>query len=596
MKADTPPIIELEHVSFCYDKTRRALNDISFAIAPGSFVGITGPSGAGKTTLAKALCGAIPHHTSGDLYGAVRITGKDTCQITLTDIAKKLGYVGQDIDAHMVSSIVEDEVLFGLENFGVARQEIETRLCRALESVGIAELRHREIATLSGGQKQKVAIASALALQPRVLVLDEPTAALDPSSSASVFTTLRHACSQLGITIVVIEQKVALLSTYCDRVLIMNHGTIELDGTPAEVFSHSELLRSIGVDSPRVTRLYNLLRAEGLAPHARPCLTVEDAFELVADIAGAPRGRTHPQHSASCPREMDGERTEKSGAATGRFAESAPVIAFENVSFRYPQGAAQVRNLNFELSSGEVVAVVGANGAGKTTLTKLVNGLIKPESGTVRIDGVPTCTMRCSQIARSVATLFQNPDRQICKPTVLDEIAFGLELAGTPRTEALDIAREQAAAFGLAADAAPFGLSKGQRQLVALASVLAVRPRAIVLDEPTCGLDYRECMTVMQAVTEASRRGCAVLMVCHDMEVVSDFAQRLIVMAGGRILSQGSCKAVFRDRELMKTAFLEAPQTAALAARLAHRIDPRFAHLTEVADIAELTKELASHD
>ena len=289
------PILDMEQVTFTYGGAARpALRDVTLSIEPGAFVGVIGPSGSGKSTLASAMSGAIPHHYRGTLYGATRVAGRDTCDITLTDIARVVGSVLQDIDTQMVAAEVEDELLFGLENFGVPHDEIEGRIAETLETVGISDLRDREIATLSGGQKQKVAIAAILALRPRVLVLDAPTAALDPASSELVFETLAQANRTLGVTVVVIEQKVALLSRYCQRVLVMDDGAIALDGTPAEVFAHSAELQRIGVDCPRVTRIFNSLARESLVADREPCLNVDEAVQLIGEIAQKGRGRKAP--------------------------------------------------------------------------------------------------------------------------------------------------------------------------------------------------------------------------------------------------------------------------------------------------------------
>lgn len=242
-------VIHLDDVSFSYTSnpddahtSTFALEQLSLDITKGEFVGIIGPSGAGKSTLAAVLSGAIPHHTQGAFYGAAFIQGQDSCNVSLTDISQQVGSVLQDIDAQMVASVVEDEILFGLENFGVPHELIEKRLEDALATTGISNLRYRDIATLSGGQKQKLALAAILALQPQILVLDEPTAALDPQSSQAIFDLLKDLSQNSNITIVVIEQKVALLSHYCSRMLVMDHGRIALDGTPREVLQHSEQL------------------------------------------------------------------------------------------------------------------------------------------------------------------------------------------------------------------------------------------------------------------------------------------------------------------------------------------------------------------
>lgn len=254
-------IINVDDVSFSYGtQTEQALSHISLSVNKGDFIGIIGPSGAASPRFRLPVGCRAPHYT-GTFFGSVMVDGHDTCEVSLTDVSQIVGSVLQDIDTQMVASVVEDEMLFGLENFGVPHDQIEQRVSETLETVGISDLRDREIATLSGGQKQKVAIAAILAMRPRVLVLDEPTAALDPASSTLVFETLREANRALGITIVVVEQKVALLSEYCNRVLVLNHGEIALQGEPHEVFAHTDELRAIGVDCPRVTRIFNSLEA-----------------------------------------------------------------------------------------------------------------------------------------------------------------------------------------------------------------------------------------------------------------------------------------------------------------------------------------------
>ena len=293
-------IIELKDVSFAYSEgAERALDHVDLAVREGEFVGVIGPSGAGKSTLAAVMSGAIPHHFSGQLFGVTLVDGQDTCEVTLTDISRIVGSVLQDIDSQMVASVVEDEMLFGLENFGVPHDQIEDRIQQTLATVGIADLHDREIATLSGGQKQKVAIAAILALAPRVLVLDEPTAALDPASSTLVFETLRRVNELAGITVVVIEQKVALLCKYCERVLVMSEGRLAFDGEPHEVFAHARELRQMGVDSPRVARMANSLAQKGILPAGgRPCLNVPEAKELVAGLVAGARGEADARAAA----------------------------------------------------------------------------------------------------------------------------------------------------------------------------------------------------------------------------------------------------------------------------------------------------------
>lgn len=582
-------IIEMECVSFSYGTAADgayALKDIDLSVEEGTFVGLIGPSGAGKSTLASAITGAIPHHYRGRLFGSTLVAGLDTCEASLTDIAKVAGSVLQDIDAQMVASFVEDELLFGLENFGIDHREIEGRIASALDAVGIADLRHREIATLSGGQKQKVAIAAILAMTPRVIVMDEPTSALDPASARDVFEVLRRAKELTGMTVILIEQTVALLAEYCDRVVVIDQGRIALDGTPTDVFSHGETLRAIGVDTPRTVRISNSLAEAGLAPNDSPALTLDGAEALVAGILAPGLSKSSPIVPCALG----------DGPDVRNAADERPIIVdVAGAAYSYGTGQAGIEGIDLTVRAGEILAVVGQNGAGKTTFTKLLNGLIKPSAGVVRIAGLDTRTTPVSALASHAATLFQNPDRQLCRNTVVEEISFGLELQGAPADAARERARHVAATFGLPENASPFNLSRGQRQMVALASVVALEPELIILDEPTSGLDYRECMTVMETVRQRALDGGAVVMVCHDMEVVSDFADTLAVMTEGRLIEVGPSREVFANDALLAHARIAAPCVPALGKRLAARFHPSFAHITEVADLVALVKELKAH-
>ncbi len=279
-------MIEISQLSFRYREGEEPLlKGIDLSIPDGTFVGITGAAGSGKSTLTYVFNGIVPHCYPGDFYGSVKIDGMDTCDVSLTDISQLVGSVCQDIDSQMVSSVVEDEILYGLENFGVPKDQIEARVAEALEAMGISELRHRGIDELSGGQKQKVAVAAVIALKPRVLVLDEPTAELDPASSLAVFELLARYARENGTTVVVVEQKIALLSEFADLLLIVDDGLIRFQGTPAEVLEHSDELLELGVNCPRSTTLVNRLRAAGLAdgPAVR---NVEGAVAVCERVLG----------------------------------------------------------------------------------------------------------------------------------------------------------------------------------------------------------------------------------------------------------------------------------------------------------------------
>lgn len=258
-------MIEFDNFSFQYrEGTEPVLRNISLSIPDGAFVGITGAAGSGKSTLTYAINGIIPHCYPGDFYGAVSVEGCDTVDTSLTDLSRLVGSVCQDIDSQMVSTVVEDEILYGLENFAVPRDEIPARVDEALEAMDIAELRERTIDSLSGGQKQKVALASVIALHPRVLVLDEPTAELDPASSVAVFELLTRYAREHGTTVIVVEQKIALLSDYADLLVIVDEGQIRFADTPDAVLAHADELLALGVNCPRSTTLMNELGKRGL--------------------------------------------------------------------------------------------------------------------------------------------------------------------------------------------------------------------------------------------------------------------------------------------------------------------------------------------
>ena len=250
----------------------------------GGFLGVIGPAGAGKTTLARAITGMIPHHYTGEFYGSVRVNGLDTVDTPIQDLSRQVGIVFQDVDSQIISPLVEDELLYGLENFGVAREEIPLRVEEALQRISIADLKDRSISSLSGGQRQKVAIASILALKPRVLVLDEPTGELDPRSSRQIFSLLKSLNEELGITILVIEQKIMLLCEFARQLVVMNEGRIFRQGETREVLKHAEELEQLGVNCPRVTTLSRLL-AEKTGEKLPVCVSVEEAEKMVRRLA-----------------------------------------------------------------------------------------------------------------------------------------------------------------------------------------------------------------------------------------------------------------------------------------------------------------------
>ena len=564
-------MIEISNLTFKYEGSQKnALENINLHVNKGDFLGIIGESGAGKTTLCSAINALIPHHFKGDYYGSVKVDGQDTFDIAPGLLALKVGSVFQDIDSQMLSTFVEDEILFGLENFGVPKDQIERRLSQALKDIGIEDLRYREIASLSGGQKQKVAIASILALEPEVLLLDEPTGELDPASSRQIFQLLGHLNREKGMTVIVVEQKIMLLCEFARTLAVMEGGKLAACGPVREVLQTVEKLEEKGVNIPRVVTLSRRLAREGLIPsdiavEKRLALNAKEAAELVGEICKEMPGRA--QNAAALADSAEKRMKSFDGKKPERDLANKTIIEFKNVNFSY-RNDANIRDISVDIKKGDFVAIIGSNGAGKSTFSKLCNGLLKPSSGDVLVEGDNTKKVKTSKLAKKIAFLFQNPDRQICCNTVKEEIAFSLKNIGLSEEEVNRRVEKTLQDFAFDPDAEPFSLSRGQRQRLCLACLIAVRSDILILDEPTTGLDYKECIELMEKIRELNKEGTTVLMVCHDMEVVLDYASRVLVMTGGRLIADGATKWILGDDELLAQARLLQPQICETATKL----------------------------
>ena len=274
-------MIKIQDFSFTYkDETKPALKDIRLSVPEGGFLGVIGPAGAGKTTLARAITGMVPHHYPGDFYGSVTVNGLDTVDSSILDLSRLVGMVFQDVDSQIISPLVEDEILYGLENFGIPREEIPGRIEEALQKVGIADLRERSVTSLSGGQRQKVAIASIIALKPRILVMDEPTGELDPRSSRQIFSLLKELNEEQGITVVIIEQKIMLLCEFARDLAVLSEGRIVRQGPTRDVLAYAEELQNLGVNCPRVTTLSRIL-SQKLGEEQPVCVNLDEAENMV---------------------------------------------------------------------------------------------------------------------------------------------------------------------------------------------------------------------------------------------------------------------------------------------------------------------------
>ncbi|MFZ5919170.1 MAG: ABC transporter ATP-binding protein [Chloroflexota bacterium] len=551
--------IILRDLRFAYPALRpgseavRVLNGIDLQVERGEFLTVMGPTGAGKTTLCLALNGLVPHSTGGRFGGEVIVAGLNTREHPVARLASRVGLVFQDAESQLFNMTVEDEVAFGPEGQGLPRAEIGERVAWALAAVGMSAHRERSPFHLSGGQKQRVAIAAMLAMLPQILVLDEPTAGLDPLGKAEVFEVIRQLQRQRQMTILLVEQEAEKVAEFSDRVAVLHEGRIALIGSPDEIFAQVNRLRDVGVAVPQVSELATLFNGHGRRHFT--FTTLDDAWHALA-FPGRP--------PITPPEKMDippMQRIEQ--------ANTALCVQVQELWHHYGGQNDALRGVDLEIHAGEWTALVGQNGSGKTTLAKHLNGLLKPSRGSVRIYGQDTTRASVGQLARQVGYVFQNPDHQIFSPTVRDEIAFGPRNLGLPPDEVAQRVAETLARFRLEAHAEtpPALLGYGLRRQVGVAAVYAMRPRLFILDEPTAGLDGRGVEELMTLLAEMNAAGHTILLITHDMRIVARYARRVIVLHQGQVLLDGSPQSVFQQTERLAVAHLEPPQMAQLARR-----------------------------
>jgi energy-coupling factor transport system ATP-binding protein len=540
--------IELDGVAFTYDGSREpALRDVDFVQRRGEFVALMGRTGAGKSTMCFTLNGLVPRFFPGSFGGTVRLNGSDIASRRVGELVETLGLVFQDFETQLFSSDVESEVAFALESLLVPRSEMDARIQEALEAVRLAYVAGRDPATLSGGEKQRLAIASVLAARPEILVLDEPTTDLDPVGRADVLAVVAGLRAQ-GKTALMAEHGTEEVAG-ADRLLVLADGAVAYDGSPEELLSAPERTWELGIRPLDMPALF-----ETIGHEERP-LGVEAAAELLrAGGWGVDEARLGEVRAA------DVARAQQYGDV---------IVSIRDVSFSY-NGHDALRGVSLDVRQGEFVAILGQNGCGKTTLAKHLNGLLQPGDGAVLVRGQATTEVAVAELARTVAYVFQNPDHQIFMDRVEDEVAFGPRNLGVPADETGDRVREALEAVDLVGyeDRNPFVLTKGERQRVAVASALAARPQVIILDEPTTGLDGVQQKSMMDLLRRLNEAGHTIIVITHSMWGASTYAHRVVLMSGGRTLADAPVREVFGDAELLAQASLRQPDICALSRAL----------------------------
>ncbi|MCH8994728.1 MAG: energy-coupling factor ABC transporter ATP-binding protein [Chloroflexi bacterium] len=484
------------------------LDNVSFTIAPGELVLVVGPSGSGKSTLLRCLNGLVPHFHGGLFSGQVVVDGRDTRDHQPRDLADAVGMVFQEPESQMVAETVTDEITFGMENLGLPRAAMRKRIEEVLDLLRIASLRDRRLDSLSGGELQRVAIAAVLAMQPRILLLDEPTSQLDPQAAEELLTTVQRLSDDLGLTVLIAEHRLERVVQYADRLLYL----------PGDGSLRSLDVREAMASLPLAPPVARLGRALGWTPVP---LSVREGRRFAAAFE---------------PRRPPAE-------TNGSLPTAGATVVTRDLSVSY-ENLAALRGVSFEAYPGQVLALMGRNGSGKTTLLRTLVGLVRPEGGTALVLDRDVAGLETEELARDVALVPQEPSALLYHQTVEEEIAD--TLGGTGRHGSVDEALTE---WGLETLRAthPADLSAGERQRAALAAMLVGRPPIVLLDEPTRGMDYETKERLVENLKRRCREGCTVILASHDVELAGRCADRVLLLADGQVAVEGPARAVLTD-------------------------------------------------
>ena len=577
------PDVRVEGLSFTYStRLRPAFTDLTFEVAPGETVLVLGPSGSGKSTLTLCLDGLIPHLVEGDYSGRVAVAGLVVKETPVGVLARQAGLVFQDPESQFCTLTVDDEIAFGLENLQAPPADMEEAIDRALAVVRLSGLRGRPLTGLSGGEKQRVALAAVLAMGPRLLVLDEPTANLDPAATTELFEIIRELAADRQHTIVIIEHKLDEVIEWVDSVLVLDgEGGMFYRGDPVGAFYERRAdLAAAGVWRPQTAELVANLREAGWQVPGSP-LGVRETAEAL----GATPGLVERLRTADSPlRDSEVVAGDAAPASPGaapqaagacHTATDAPLLSIKDLSFAYRDGHRALAHVSFSVHKQEFLAIAGANGAGKTTLGSLLSGVLPPPRGTVFLDGVDAATVPAWAVADKVGYVFQNPEHQFVAATARGELAFSLSPRGCGRAAGLTAEQERLVDEWLErlnllrlAEASPFSLSQGQKRRLSVAAMLIRGCPMLILDEPTLGQDAAQSARLMEMMVEFQQGGGTVAMITHDMRIVADYASRVLVLGEGRLVYSGDPAGLFAQPEVIRAARLTLPAVAQIGLRL----------------------------
>lgn len=524
-------MITFQHVSYTYpEQPTPVLRNISLSLAEGTFTLVVGASGVGKSTLLRCINGLVPHFSGGTLVGDLCVDGHNPVYATPQVMSRHVGFVFQDPETQFVVDTVEDEIAFALENSAMPRQEMRVRVEEVLDLLDLAPLRARRLDTLSGGERQRVAIASALALRPHILVLDEPTSQLDPKSAEDVLHALERLNADIGLTIVLAEHRLERVLSFVDTVVFLPDGEAgAVIGTPHEIVHHMDL-------TPPLVTL-----GKALSWHPLP-MTIKEGLRFA---------RKEPRPESPSPKPLPPAQQAPTAS------DPTPLLQMHRVEMAY-HNTPVLRGVDLAVRRGEVVALMGRNGSGKTTLLKSLVGLLRPRHGKVMLAGEDIARRETADVCKHVGYLPQDPNALLFAETVIEELEITLRNHGISPTTLSPMALLERLGLAAHATSYPRDLSAGERQRVALGAVAIPRPQALLLDEPTRGLDYLSKQRLTDLIRQWRGEGMAIVLVTHDVELTAAIADRVVVMSQGEIIADGP------PSDVMSASPLFAPQVARL--------------------------------
>ena len=564
--------LTVENLSFQYNRSPELnLEEINLQVSKGEVIGVLGVTGAGKTTFMRTLNGLIPQFFEGKISGKVLVQDLDTQVYRIQSLVRRVDFVFDDPETQIFGINVKEDVAFGPCNFGLPKEEVFARIKKSLNLVGLEDYEERATENLSGGEKQRLAIAGVLAMGSEILVLDEPTAALDPLGKEAVFQIVELLKKQ-GMTVLLVEHETEDMAAQVDRVIILDHGRIIYRGETRDVFQEVPLFSKYHLRPPEVAEFGWRLYEKRLISKDEVPVTEEEGVALIKRLLP----------SMAPPSTINAIKVDKSEGKgkiiqSGNAAPQEVMIEVKDLSFSYIKKQPVLKGINLQIHQGDFLALVGQNGAGKTTFCKILTKLLAADTGKVTFKGEEINKFSHVRLAKHLGYVFQNPDHQIFSSSIKEELEFGLINQGLGEAERRERIEKVLHIVKLDKPLTthPFNLGRGERQRLAVASILVLEPEALIIDEPTTGQDWQGTRNIMELIKDLNRQGHTILIITHDMRLVAEYCNRVVVLNKGTILADETPRQLFTKPDLLKEARLRPPQISRIVHQLADRGVPQ---------------------